>query len=217
MKPIKVLLVDHHVLMLDTLKICFKNHADISIIGYCQSGNEAIKECLTLKPDIIVINDDLLEFSVWMLIEKIVKQKIKSKIIVLSDHQEELYIHKALMAGIKGYLLKSQGFDELIQAIYAVYNGGQYFAHEIKNYVESFHTTKPSKMLLYSELNDIVTKREIEIVSLIKDGCTSQVIADKLFVSKRTIDSHRTNMIKKYKVKNASELIHLFIDNHFFA
>ncbi|MEY3451748.1 MAG: hypothetical protein RL711_1574 [Bacteroidota bacterium] len=138
----------------------------------------------------------MLEFSVWMLIEKIVKQKIMSKIIVLSDHQEELNIHKALMAGIKAYLIKSQGFDELIQAIYAVYHGGQYFAHEIKDFVESFRTEKPSKMLLRNELVDLVTKREIEIVSLIKDGCTSQVIADKLFVSKRTIDSHRTNMIK---------------------
>jgi DNA-binding NarL/FixJ family response regulator len=217
MKPIKVLVVDHNVLMLDVLKICFKNHADISIIGYCQTGNEAIQESIVLKPDIIVINDDVLEFSVWMLIEIITKQKIKSKIIVLSDHKEELYIHKALMAGIKAYLLKSQGYDELIRAIYAVYNGGQYFANEIIDFVESFRHTKPTKMLLYSELNDVVTKREIEIVSLIKDGCTSQVIADKLFVSKRTIDSHRTNMIKKYKVKNASELIHLFIDNHFFA
>ena len=124
-------------------------------------------------------------------------------------HDSEEYILKSIKAGASGYLLKDTGKEEFLKAIKTVFNGGKYFSGDISNvivsnYLQTTSTTNPTVKTPKNTLG--LTKKEIEILSLILSGMTNTEISDKLGKSKRTIETHRFNLMKKMNVKNLIEL-----------
>lgn len=128
-------------------------------------------------------------------------------------HVKEDFIQRSLKAGALGYVLKDSPKDELVKAIKEVANGGKYFASEVSQLMVSSYVTKAGDFAKPKKKSNSLTNREVEIIRLLSDGLSNQKIADMLGISHRTVDTHRTNIMQKVKVKNVAELVKYAIVN----
>lgn len=210
---IKVLLVDDHRIIRDGLKALLMGIKEINIIGECNDGNEAIQFIENDSPDVILMDINMPNMNGFETTELISNKKSDIKILALTMHQEESYISKILQAGASGYLLKSASRKELVDAITKVHNGGTYFSEDVASIMMSKYLNNGTNIEKRSSSNshDIhiedLTKREHEILKLIVDEHTNIEIGEKLFISPRTVDTHRRNLLLKIGVKNTAGLV----------
>ena len=204
---IKVALVDDHLLVRNGIKSLLEEDQSIQVIAEGNNGIEAIDLVADQQPDILVIDVRMPLMDGIEAVKNINKTDTKTQCIVLSMHDSEEYIIKAIEAGAKGYLLKDTGKNEFLKAIKMVYNGGKYFSGDISDIIMSHYVeNKKSDNENSKTPSHGLTKKEIEILQLILTGKTNQEIADELDKSKRTIETHRFNLMKKLQVKNLIEL-----------
>ncbi len=197
---IKVLIVDDHKLISEAWSSLLKDAPQIVVCGTADSEQSAFDQSIIHKPDIVLMDINLGPGSGLSAAQKILDTLPKTRVIGLSLHDDITYVKKFLSMGAKGYLTKNTNKSELISAIHAVYNGELFIASEIKDrYFASLLNVDDSEK---KEL----TMKEIEIVKWIAQGLTSKEIADKLFVSHRTIETHRHNILKKLELPNAAQL-----------
>ena len=197
---IKVLIVDDHKLISEAWSSLLKDAPQIVVCGTADSEKSAFDQSIIHKPDIVLMDINLGPGSGLSAAQKILDTLPKTRVIGLSLHDDITYVKKFLSMGAKGYLTKNTNKSELISAIHAVYNGELFIASEIKDrYFASLLNVDDSEK---KEL----TMKEIEIVKWIAQGLTSKEIADKLFVSHRTIETHRHNILKKLELPNAAQL-----------
>jgi len=197
---IKVLIVDDHKLISEAWSSLLKDAPQIVVCGTADSEEDAFDQALIHKPDIVLMDINLGAGSGLSAATKILASIPKTRVIGLSLHDDITYVKKFLSLGAKGYLTKNTNKSELISAIHAVYKGDLFIAAEIKDrYFASLLNVDESEK---KEL----TMKEIEIVKLIAQGLTSKEIGDKLFVSHRTIETHRHNILKKLDLPNAAQL-----------
>lgn len=178
-----------------------KDAPSIYVVGTADSESNAFDAAMSLRPDIILMDINLGAGSGIEAAIKITNTLPKTKIIGLSLHDDITYVKKFLSIGAKGYLTKNTNKAELISGIHAVYNGEIFISAEIKD--------RNFTSLLNVEDEDSkksLTMKEIEIVKHIAQGLTSKIIAEKLFVSHRTIETHRHNILKKLGFTNAAQL-----------
>ena len=207
MNTIKVFLVDDHQLILDGIISLIQNDEQIEIIGVAHNGKEAIDNIKQLQPNIILMDVDMPIMNGIMASKLLLEQNPNIKIIILSMHAEKALIENLMQLGIKGYLLKSSSKTELIDTIKKVHEGGNAYSNEI--ILELSKEQNDNSELIQNVLTHefLLTKREIEILRQIAEGYSNTEIGDKLFISPRTVDTHRTNMMKKLDVKNIAGLI----------
>ncbi|MFM1893116.1 MAG: response regulator [Flavobacteriales bacterium] len=197
---IKVLIVDDHKLISEAWSSLLKDAPQIGVCGTADSEESAFDQAIIHKPDIVLMDINLGSGSGLSAATKILDSLPKVRVIGLSLHDDITYVKKFLSLGAKGYLTKNTNKSELINAIHAVYKGELFIAAEIKDrYFASLLNVDESEK---KEL----TMKEIEIVKLISQGLTSKEIGDKLFVSHRTIETHRHNILKKLDLPNAAQL-----------
>jgi len=197
---IKVLIVDDHKLISEAWSSLLKDAPQIGVCGTADSEESAFDQAIIHKPDIVLMDINLGSGSGLSAATKILDSLPKVRVIGLSLHDDITYVKKFLSLGAKGYLTKNTNKSELINAIHAVYKGELFIAVEIKDrYFASLLNVDESEK---KEL----TMKEIEIVKLISQGLTSKEIGDKLFVSHRTIETHRHNILKKLDLPNAAQL-----------
>ena len=197
---IKVLIVDDHKLISEAWSSLLKDAPQIVVCGTADSEETAFDQAFIHKPDIVLMDINLGSGSGLTAASKILDSLPKTRVIGLSLHDDITYVKKFLSLGAKGYLTKNTNKSELINAIHAVYKGELFIAVEIKDrYFASLLNVDESEK---KEL----TMKEIEIVKLISQGLTSKEIGDKLFVSHRTIETHRHNILKKLDLPNAAQL-----------
>ncbi len=210
MNRIKVLLVDDHQIIIDGLKSLLKNSDEIFVACEANNGREALRILDLLELDVVLMDIDMPVMNGIDTLKEIRKQGSDVKVIILSMHNEAGMIKSMMNIGANGYLLKSSSQDELINAIRKVAGGHQYFSTEVtlsllnKNQ-NSFQDSNPQIELL--------TDRETEIIQLIAEGFSNKEIGNKLFISHRTVDTHRTNIMKKLNVSNIAGLISYAIKN----
>ncbi len=208
---IKILLVDDHQIFRDSIRLLFSFESDLEVIGDVSDGTEVLDVLNRLHPDIILMDISMQDLS-GVETTHLVKQHYPHiKILILSMNSESHHILKALEAGVDGYLLKSAGRNEVLRAIRAVYEGSSYFSKEVSyNIVRQLSQQNKPK----EERQEVpLTAREIEILSLIAQEYSNPEIAEKLFISVRTVDSHRRNIIEKLGVKNTAGLVRYAIEN----
>jgi len=207
MKKIKVLLVDDHQIVIDGIKSLLENTDDIQVVATANNGNEAISTLKLLTVDVILMDIDMPGIN-GIDATRQIHEKYKSiKIIMLTMHSESAMIKNLIEIGAHGYLLKNSSKEELVDAIYKVAKGAKYFSSEV-----TMSMLNPEKSKT-SEIQIDFTQREIEIIHLLADGLTNKEIGDKLFISHRTVDTHRTNIMKKVGVNNVAGLISFAIKN----
>lgn len=209
---IKIILVEDHLVVRNGIKLLLDTQENMQVIAEANSGKEAIAYLLEGNiPDVIITDINMPGMDGLQLTEKLVEQYPDVKIIVLSMLNNTQNVVQAFQKGAKGYLVKNVSYDELLFAIAHIGNGGRYLCEELAMLLLErviaqppvFGECETEGLADGLELSD----REVEVLQLISDGYTNVEIADKLFLSKRTVEGHRQNLIEKTGVKNSASLI----------
>lgn len=210
-KQITIALVDDHMLVRNGIKSLLEEERDLHVIAEGSNGFEAIDIVERYKPDILIIDVRMPELNGIDAVKKIQEKGSTSKSIVLSMHDSEEYILQSIKAGAFGYLLKDTDKKEFIKAIHTVYAGEKYFSGDISNIIvsnllQNESASKNTSNPPTAEDPFSLTKKEKQILKLILTGKTNSEISEALQNSKRTIETHRFNLMKKMNVKNLIEL-----------
>ncbi len=177
-----------------------QNEDDFTIVGSADNEKDAIQFATNLRPDIILMDINLKDGNGMQATSEICNILPKTKVIGLSLHDDVAFVKKILSLGAKGYLTKNANKTEFMEAIRKVYGGESYIAAEIRD--KLFH----SMMFEPDQKKKELTMKEIEIVKLISQGLTSKEIGEKIFLSPRTVETHRHNILKKLEIPNAAQL-----------
>ncbi len=205
----KIVLVDDHQMLIDGLVAILSKYNDIEILKTYTNGNLLIDEIENLKPEIVLTDISMPEIDGYELTKKIKVIDSNIHVIALSMSGSIADINKMLDVGISGYVLKNVGNEELIEAIHKVAQGKMHFSDDITEEMVKNKNTKPDKFN-----NQIkFTERELEILKLIVQELNNAEIADKLFISERTVETHRKNMIRKFNTKSIVGLIKYALDS----
>lgn len=210
-KQITIALVDDHMLVRNGIKSLLEEEKDLHVIAEGSNGYEAIDIVDNSHPDILIIDVRMPELNGIEAVRKIQEKGSNSRAIVLSMHDSEEYILQSIKAGAFGYLLKDTDKNEFIKAIHTVHAGEKYFSGDISNIIVSNLLEKNSPVAREKEIATEgdpfgLTRKEKQVLSLILAGKTNSEISVELNNSKRTIETHRFNMMKKMNVKNLMEL-----------
>jgi two-component system, NarL family, response regulator NreC len=201
---IKVLIADDHRLFRDGLMKILESCNDIEVIGEASDGQEALKKVEQLNPHVILLDLSMPKLSGLEVARRLKKEHPEIKIVILTMHEEEEYTLKMIRIGVSGYLLKDSAARDVIDAIRNAFLGKAFFSPQVsKILAESYRDVTASEDDPYERLND----REREILQLILEGNTNKEIAGTLFLSPKTVDNHRTNLMKKLNVHSVSELV----------
>lgn len=207
MYPIKLHIVDDHQMMIDGLRALLGDEPDFKIIDESNNGKVALAKIEMRQPDVLLTDISMPEMN-GLELTKAVKEKFPAiKIIALSMFGERNTISEMLQAGINGYIVKNTGKQELIQAINKISQGGMFFSDEV--------SAEMMKVISEPQVKEEVislTPREIEIVKLIAKEYSNLQIAEALFISERTVETHRKNIFRKTNTKSVVGLIKYAIE-----
>lgn len=208
MKKHRIILVDDHQMLIDGLSAILSANKDIEIVKTFTNGNLLLEALNELNPEIVLTDISMPEIDGYELTKKIKKINPAIQVIALSMSGNIVDINKMLDAGISGYVLKNVGNQELIDAIHKVAHGKMHFSDDVTEEMVKNKYTKPDK----NEDAVKLTERELEILKLIVQELNNAEIADKLFISERTVETHRKNMIRKFNTKTIVGLIKYAMD-----
>lgn len=211
--PIKILIADDHPLIAQGIKNTFTNNDDFDVVGVVENGKEAIDFIERHLVDIALLDINMSVMDGVTCAKQIVANHPSVKIAMLSMHQESSIIKEMIGIGVKGYMLKTIPSEELILAIKSIYNGKEYFNSDVTKALLSNKTSNSFGYKKKSPLVDELTNREKEITKYISQGLTNIQIGEKLFISPRTVDTHRTNIMRKINVHNVASLIRFAFQN----
>ncbi len=210
-KDLKVYIVDDHSLFREGLMFLLRNSKHISEINEAENGRIFLDAIKTYKPDVVLMDIDMPEMNGIEATKEALELIPDLNIIALSMYSDENFYTEMIEAGAKGFLIKNSPFSDVETAIMEVYNGRNYFSAEILSSIVSSLNRKHEE----PESNEL-TKREIEILINICMGLSNAEIAEHLFISKRTVDKHRENILGKTQSRNTAELVIYAIKNGFF-
>jgi DNA-binding NarL/FixJ family response regulator len=202
----KILIADDHSMIRDGVKTLLSKNKELTVVGEASNGRDAVEKFFILHPDLVILDISMPEMNGMEASQEILKENPEAKIIILSMYDDEDYISRCMEYGVKGYVIKNETGEELDYAVKTVLKGQNYFSSQVQQAIFKKYSNNVTKKK--EKESDIkLTSRETEIVKLISDGLTSQQMADKLFISPRTVETHRANLMKKTGVKNSIELV----------
>jgi len=205
-EKINIVIVDDHPIVIEGVKMMLSNQSYFHISQSFTTGSEIIDFIKTNPVDIILLDITLPDGSGIELCNEIKKAAPNTSLIMFSNRSERSIIMQCIQNGASGYLLKNTSIDELIECLKGVLSGNIVFCNETKQIINKFSHTEIAIPRL--------TKREKEILKLVAEGKTSSLIADELFLSPLTVDTHRKNLLQKFQAKNSTELISLAIQHN---
>ena len=201
---ISIILVDDHVIMRDGLRQLLEVESDMEVLGEADNGREAVKLALEKKPDIVIMDVAMQDMNGIEATRQIKNENPDIKVIALSMHSERQIVVGIFRAGASGYLLKDSSSMELVEAVRTVYRGRNYLSQKISDIVlQEISDVKKDTESIGVE---ILTNRECEILQLISEGNSTKKIAGVLFISPKTVESHRANIMEKLNIHNIPEL-----------
>ena len=200
---IKVVATDDNLLVLKGLEVMLKSYKDICIVSCCLNGEETMAKMLIYNPDVLLLDINLPDISGIELCKTLHKKYPELYIIALTNFNETSFVRNMIKSGANGYLLKNTNKEELQLAIETVYNGKQYLQKSIQKLLLNESIGVSISKTFIPKL----TRREDEVLNLIAKEHTTNEIADKLFVSVKTIESHRMHLIQKLEVRNTAGLM----------
>ena len=215
MDKIRVLVADDHDIVRYGICSVLQSSQDVEVIGEAATGKQAASMYETHLPDVVLLDISMPDMNGIETTRTIVKKFPAARILILTMHLNEEYLNQVINAGALGYLLKNADIEEMLSGIRMVAKGKQVFSGEIarlmtEKYIRSAQDGYDGKVMNVPRL----TRREKEILQKIAEGKTSQEIAEVLFISPRTVDTHRANLIQKLGVKNSAGLVRYAIERN---
>lgn len=214
MEKIKIILIDDHQLIRDGIKALLTGIPDIAIIGEASGATELFGVLENLKPDLLIMDISLPEISGIEITKKICSEYPGINVLILSMYTNEEFIFNSLKAGARGYLPKNTSRDELLEAIYTINRGEEYYGESItKVMLKSYVKRATNEDKSGDKTHAILTSREIEILKLYVEGLINKEISDKLDISIRTVETHKNHIMRKLGLKSTVELVKFAIRN----
>ena len=212
---IKLFLVDDHTLMRDGIISMLSDYDDIQVVGSSPSGEEAINKVQELQPDVVLM-DILLRGMTGIEATRWIKEQDQNvRVILVSMEVKKEYLSAGIQCGINGYIPKDSDKETMITAIRAVYGGDRYFTDAITKLVfEDFYVHEKLKNPETTRLPNDLTKREYEVLGLVAMGKGNKEIAELLFISVKTVETHKGHILEKLGLRNSAELIKYAIKNN---
>jgi two-component system response regulator NreC len=213
---ISVAIIDtHNPLMLESLAALLSGKDEIAITGQFTAVNDFMKASRTVTINVLIINIYKAHIEEIELIKKISSETPRIKVLVISMEMQETVIYESIKAGAKGYLTKQDSGSEILMAIYSLRGGYDYYNKSISNiilnnYIREMDGDEPGKTSFPGNLS----KREIEIIRYWGAGLTNKEMADKLFISTRTVESHKNHIMQKLNFKTSIDLLKFAIRNN---
>ena len=205
--PIRTILVDDHPIFLSGLKEILSFDEEIEIIDLANDASIGVDKIKAQRPDIAIIDFDMPGKNAITLLREFDTENISTKFIVLTMHKAEDIYNAVLNEGAKGFILKENSIDDLIEGIHKVHSGDFYVSPIIDSY------WKNRKNKTHQNILAEISKAEWRILVKIAEGCSNQEIAEQLFLSKKTIESHRSNMITKLDLEGKNSLLKFALMN----
>ncbi len=208
-KKIRVILVDDHALFRCGIRGLLEAYAQVEVVGEASDGDEFLELIAHTQADVIFMDISMPRMSGDVATRRALELYPDLKIITLSMFCDEYNYSRMVRSGAKGFLLKDSSIDEVIAAINTVCEGGDYFSQILLDSIQS--SMQVSDKL--SNTDDLLSSREMEVLVEVCRGLSNQEIADKLFISKRTVDKHRANIMEKTGCSNTANLVVYVIRN----
>jgi len=204
MNKIRVLIADDSKLSRDTWTYMLNQDARFTVVADCGDADKAVELTTDKRPDVVLMDINTPVFAALEATQKIRKQQPGTQVVSVSSYSQPLYVKKMMQMGAKGYVTKNSSREEMIHAILEVSKGNKYICNDIKDIISE--QTLGDERYRQPDINAI-TNRELEIITLIREGSSSREIGARLFISLRTVEVHRHNILKKLKLKNTAALI----------
>jgi DNA-binding NarL/FixJ family response regulator len=201
--PIRLIIADDHQIVREGLVALIEDEPDLQVVGQAATGRQAVRLARQHRPELALLDIAMPDMSGLEATRRIVTILPETKILVLTMHEEEAFFFEALHAGASGYLLKGVPSDELLNALRAVYEGGVYLSPQLAgNLVQDYLQHN-----IPAQLDDTLTPREREILTLIAQGLSNRDIANRLTLSINTVKTHRLHIYQKLDLRDRAGLI----------
>jgi two-component system, NarL family, response regulator NreC len=207
---IRIIIAENQGIILQSLIALIGSFGDIEISGTASDGHELLKKLEGTKPDIILL--DLKKPGLTVIeVTRIIDEKMPwVKVISLSRHNHPFFIKEMLKHGAKGFLSKNCSVEELHEGIKSVYNGKTYFCHLCSKVIlRDFASESEAGAIDFRT----ITPREVEIIGYLSNGFSTKEISNKLFISSKTVERHKSNLLKKMKLRNTAQMVKVAVEN----
>ena len=212
MEAVRIIIADDHKIIRVGLRGILERESGMTVVAEADDGNQLLDILDTVPADVILMDIDMGRTNGIDVTRKLTAQSPHIRILALTMHEEEKHIIGMLEAGAKGYLLKNTGPEELVAAIQAVAKGDSYFSNQVSATLLKAITNLKNGRQPKSDTDTPLTEREIEVLRLIAREYSSNKIAEELFISTRTVDTHRRNLMDKLNVRNTAGLVRYAIE-----
>jgi DNA-binding NarL/FixJ family response regulator len=211
-EKIKVFIVDDHDIFRDGIKLLLSSSDVAEVVGEACNGKEYLDNAEKVKADVVLMDISMPVLDGIETTKQAHQKNPNLKILALTMFGEEKYYYQMIQSGVKGFILKSAGINELLKGITEVSKGHSYFSSEL---IEKIVTSLSTQSLQAEIENSDLTKREIEVLKLVSKGHTNDEISDKLHISTTTVRTHRANLISKTGCSNTASLVMYAIKNKY--
>jgi DNA-binding NarL/FixJ family response regulator len=205
--PVRIALCDDHRIVTDGLRLLLEDSPEVEYVGAASNGSEALYLVQHVQADVLLTDLDMPEMNGLQLTERVKQSLPQVRVLVLSMHDEPAMVRQAMEAGADGYLVKSAGREEVLLAIREVAAGRKHFGSGVM--AGFMKQDAPSHR--GSEVLKDLSEREVEVLAGIAEGLGNKEIGERLFISPRTVDTHRTNLMKKLGIHHVAGLVRLAI------
>jgi two-component system response regulator NreC len=218
MKKTRLLIADDHSVVRDGIRMVLQSSPGYRIVAEADNGERAVELAERHSPDVVIMDISMPKMNGIEATERIKRLHPDIKVIILTVHEDEEYVFQILRAGASGYVLKSAGKKEIFAAIKSALSGERFFSPGIsKIIVDGFVNRSDGKSheskQIETRQGQVLTKRETEILQYIAQGCTNRKIAETLFLSVRTVNTHRTNLMQKLNIHDTARLVRYAIES----
>ncbi len=200
---VKLIIVDDHQMFREGLVNLLSASGKVEVLAQAKNGKEAVEKALQLKPDVVLMDIGIPIMNGVEATKKILQEDTDIKVLALSMYENKEYIKDILDAGASGYILKNSPFDQLLSAILSVSEGNKYLSKKVTDIIIQDYLTMNKGRRALNQLSE----RELEVLKLYAEGKTSSEIAEQLFISVKTVGTHKQHLLKKLKLKTNADII----------